>query len=229
MNRILYVVLLHSFFMTAQFVEFDDTSQNNSFLGSPRVMCSIVDTNRSKKNYQQAYDCDNKFVSELLNVNFVQPGIADVSHYIFNNFINNIKRDVHSHSTDNTAPDTQFSGGGIFMIELGATAHLQKLVAPTKTCPQGQRMLCAQLKYNNGSTLTTWSQDAICLAPNDTFIIQISSDKDTTAPVYQAQNIADDTKTNIATMWGVESGPSSTVYDQAGSSPRKIRLIKKGA
>jgi hypothetical protein len=227
-KKIINIMFLSCFVVHAQFVEFQDSSSKNRFVGPARSMCK-TQTNNSKKHYQKGYDCGNGSISEFLNVNFCTPSLADQQIYIFNDFMYWMGKQVRAGKNLNLSPDTQFSGGGMFMIKLGVSPYLRQLVAPTKKCPPGQTLLAAQLKYNDGNSLTTWSQDALCLAVTDTFAVQVSSDKDTTAPPYV--NFSDNAQIKNPTApdsWSQESGPALPVYEQAASSPRKIRLINLG-
>jgi hypothetical protein len=173
-----------------------------------------------------------------LNINFLSPELLGQQFYIFNNFIywmndrngmgawnGQDAAAAKKEATANAQPDKYFSGTGVFMINLGTSSYLQKIVAPAKTCPTGQTLLAAQLKYNNGSTLVTWSQDSICLSPTDTFTIAVSKEQDNTVPAATAIS-ATPAPDGQGVDWMQDAGPSDN-YGQAGDSPRKMRLVLK--
>lgn len=224
---LIVVMALYSCNLQAQFVDFMDNSSKNSFLGLDMSMCK-TETNHSKNNYQKGYDCGNGSISSLLNLNFLSPELLGQQLYIFNNFPYwlNQNQSLKQSALAVAQPDTYFSGSGIFMIVIGTSSYLQQLVAPEKKCPPGKTLLVAQLKYNNGTSIACWSQDSICLAPTDSFAIKVTKDADNTVPAG-TPNIAADKKGGID--WMKDSGPTGN-YAQAGSSPRKIRLVlKKGS
>lgn len=223
---LMVMIAWYSCNLQAQFVDFMDNSSKNSFLGLDMSMCK-TETNHSKKNYQKGYDCGNSSVSSLLNLNFLSPELLGQQLYFFNNFTYwlNQNQSLKKIALADAQPDAYFSGSGIFMIVLGTSSYLQQLVAPQKTCPAGQTLLVAQLKYNNGTSIACWSQDSICLAPTDTFAIKVTKDADNTVPAGTPK-IAADKQGGVD--WMRDSGPTGN-YAQAGSSPRKIRLVFKNS
>ncbi|MBP6870021.1 hypothetical protein KBC04_04010 [Candidatus Babeliales bacterium] len=224
MKKIIVLSLLHFCLMQASFVDFIDNTSKNRFLGPAMSMCKTT-TNNSSKHYQKSYDCGNGSISELLNVNFLDDSLFGQQFYIYNDFMYWIGKNLQSGNKNavmNAQPDLHFSGSGVFMVILGTTPYLKEIIAPTKTCPKGQRLMMAQLKYNDGNSIATWSQDAICLAGSDKFALVVSSDEDNSVPTGKpVENI---NKQGVDLM--KDSGPSGA-YKQAGSSPRKVRLVKK--
>jgi|GEM_PF-1337484 len=225
-----------AFNVQAQFVELKDGSSKNRFLGPARSMCKTTSITKGK-NVQKSYDCGNKSVSGLLNVNFLSPEMMHRQFYFFNDFIYwlgnhspggrwNGKNDAadRKESLAATNPDKFFSGKGVFMIVLGTSPYLNEVVAPGKTCPDGQTLMIAQLKYNNGHSIANWSQDSICLASTDTFKIHVSKDQDNTVPLAGQPSDPSDDPDGID--WMKDAGPTEN-YTAAGGSPRKIRLIKQ--
>lgn len=195
--------------------------------------CS-TETNHGKNSYQKGYDCGNGSVSQLLNVNFLAPENIGEQFYMFNNFMywmsphnqmgkwnGKDAKDAKKQADAVAQPDNVF-GAGVFMIVLGTSPYLQRLAGSGVTCPQGKTLLVAQLKYNNGNSLNVWSQDAICVAPTDDFQIQISADADTSVQLARKRIKTDDQDID----WMQDAGPTAN-YQQAGSSPRKIRLVLK--
>jgi len=210
-------LLVTSVFLSAQFIELHETATRNKFLGLDMSTCKTT-TNNSKNHYQKGYDCGNVSVSELLNVNFLDSEFFGRQFYIFNDFMYWIGKNKAPEKALQQ-PDTYFSGAGVFMIVIGTSSYLKKIVAPQKKCPQGQYLVCGQLKYNDGSSIACWSQDAICLAPSDKFVIQISSEQDSTVKKessVDAQGID----------WMKDPAPTAN-YKEATTSPRKIRLVRK--
>ena len=125
-------------------------------------------------------------------------------------------------------PSKYFSGSGIFTIVIGTSPYLQQIINPQKACPAGKNFLGVQLKYNDGNLIYAWSQDAICVGPQDTFSLQISSAIDNTIP-RSADGTQEESKADAQGIdWMKNLGPSS-IYDKATKSPRKIRLIKSGS
>ena len=197
-------------------------------------MCKTTSIKKGK-NVQKSYDCGNKSVSSLLNLNFLSPEMINRQFYFFNDFIywlGNHSPGGRWNGKDAAAdrkealaatnPDKFFSGKGVFMIVLGTSPYLNEVVAPDKTCPAGQTLMIAQLKYNNGHSIANWSQDTICLAPTSTFKIDVSKDQDNTVPFAgQSQDPADDPD---GIDWMKDPGPTEN-YTAAGSSPRKIRFV----
>lgn len=224
MKKMLWcLVSMHVVFIQAQFVEFIDKSSKNRFLGPDMSMCAITKTGSGKK-YQKAYDCGNNTISNLLNLNFLDASVYGQQFYIYNDFMYWMGKNLQSdnNSLSNTQPETHFSGSGVFMIVISTNPYLQSVVAPKLVCPVGQKIIIAQLKYNDGNSINLWSQDAICCAPTDTFSIIISSDEDNTVvPAKSAGTFTDNQNTNFIK----DLGPYEN-YKKADSSPRKIRLIK---
>lgn len=204
----------------SQFVDFVDKSSRNRFLGLDLQMCKTT-TNNSSKNYQKSYDCGNNTISGLLNVNFVNPSVLGKQFYMFNNFMywigDNNKSDKDQLQAQQQ-PDQYFSGAGVFMVVIGTSPYLQQLVPPKAPCPSGKTVLVAQLKYNDGNSISCWSQDSICVGPTDKFTIQITDEADDT--VSDAQTNQDAQGIDLLK----DPGPKPC-YQQAGSSPRKIRLV----
>ena len=237
-SKVLIALLLTSLCAQAQFVAFREDANKNKFLGLDISMCSP-----SGHGTFHAYQCGNENISGLLNVNFLSPELLGQQFYLYNNFMywmtshdgmgkwNGSEAAVaKKEAKARSNPGEKFSGSGVFMIILGTSSYLQQIVAPEKTCPEGQTLLAAQLKYNDGNSLTTWSQDAICLSQNDTFEIAVSHKQDDTVPPADAA--AKQAKVADADMQGIDwmkdNGPSAN-YALADSSPRKIRLIYKNS
>jgi len=223
--------LLNFFGIQAQFVDFVDKTTKNRFLGLDMSICKIT-TNKSDKHYQKAYDCGNGSISQLLNVNFLSPSVFGQQFYMYNDFIYWIGKNLQSGNKKaiaNSDPENNFSGSGVFMIVLGTSSYLNELVTPqaplggvAKNCPAGQNLVIAQLKYNDGSSIATWSQDAICCDPTDKFRLEVSSTEDNTV----ASDKLVDTTDVQGIDWMKDPGPSAA-YKKADGSPRKIRLIKQ--
>ena len=240
MNYSKYLIMFSfiSLSVQAQFVDFKETTSKNRFLGLDINSCST-----SSGGSINSYECGNGTISELLNVNFLSPELLGQQFYIYNNFMYwmtghdgmgkwsgsdaaNAKREAKATAN----PDKYFSGSGVFMIIIGTSSYLQQMVAPDKTCTDGQTLLAAQLKYNDGNSLTSWSQDAICLLPNEMFEIVISQQQDDTVPPAdgakkQSNKISID---NQSIDWMKDNGPADN-YVLADSSPRKVRLYSKGS
>lgn len=226
-----FLGFLNFFGIQAQFVDFVDKTGKNRFLGLDMSICKTT-TNSSKKNYQKGYDCGNGSISELLNVNFLSPSVFGQQFYIYNNFMYWIGKNLKSGNKNaivNSDPENNFSGSGVFMIVLGTSSYLNEIIADElalggipKTCPVGQSLVIAQLKYNDGTSIATWSQDAICCTSTDKFSLEVSSGQDNTV----AQGSSVDATDVQGVDWMKDSGPSAA-YKKASSSPRKIRLIKK--
>jgi hypothetical protein len=237
-NKMLIVFLLMTFSLQAQFVDFTETTSKNRFLGLDMNSCST-----SGGGSINSYECGNDTISELLNVNFLSPELLGQQFYIYNNFMywmtghdgmgqwdGSEKADAKRAAQARANPDKNFSGTGVFMIIVGTSSYLQQMVAPDKKCPDGQILLAAQLKYNDGNSLTSWSQDAICLLPNEMFEIAISQQQDNTVPPADAaakpNKVADVDDQSID--WMKDNGPADN-YALADSSPRKVRLYSKGS
>ena len=232
MKKICVFAMLIGFFTVhSQFVGFGEKVSKNKFLGLGMSTCS-PETNHAQNSYQKGYDCGNDTISQLLNINFLSPEFLGQQFYIFNDFMywmsphNNMGKwngkdaKYAKKQADIAAQPDQLFGNGVFMIVMGTSTYLQQIVAPNKICPEGQELLVAQLKYNNGNSLNTWSQDSICLALADSFTLQISSDADNLLQVID-QNMTQDQK-NID--WMKDNGPTEN-YQQAGDSPRKIKFM----
>lgn len=227
MKKILWFLLsMNVLFVQAQFVEFIDKSSKNRFLGLDMPMCTIKTTGSGNK-YQKSYDCGNNSVSNLLNLNLLDASVFGQQFYIYNNFMYWMGKNLKSNNNalSNPQPELHFSGSGVFMIVISTSPYLQNIVAPKLICPAGQKIIMAQLKYNDGNTINVWSQDAICCSPTDTFSIIISSDQDNTVKPAKSGEISID---NQDTDWMKDLGPYQN-YKQADSSPRKIRLVKNSS
>jgi hypothetical protein len=235
MKRILIFIMVACYCrLQGQFVDFKENVSRDKFLGLGMSACS-TETNHSKNSYQKGYDCGNGSVSQLLNVNLLTPENIGDQFYIFNNFMywmsphnsmgkwNGKDARYAQKQAQATAQPDKFFGAGVFMIVLGTSSYLKRIAGQSTTCSNGKTLLVAQLKYNNGNSLHTWSQDAICLAPTDDFEIRISSDVDSRM-MAQAQSKID----NQDIDWMQDAGPAAN-YQQAGSSPRKIRLVLKSS
>jgi len=220
-KTVISLMMMHCLIIQSQFVGLYDSTSHNRFLGNAISMCSVTG-NSSSKNYLKPYECGNNSIIELLNLNILAPGFVGKQFYIFNNFIDAMSKDPSLALAPATS--TKFSGSGVFMILFGASVYLEDVPELKKTCSTGQFLVGAQLKYNDGNSLACWSQDSICLAPTDTFAIEVSGDADTTV---HASSSSDETLVKDAQ--GIASiqdpGPLEN-YQQAGGSPRKIRLVK---
>ena len=236
MKKLLIFIMIACYCrLQGQFVDFKENVSRDKFLGISMSACSTK-TNHSKKKYQKGYDCGNGTISSLLNVNLLSPQLLGEQIYLFNNFMyymsphNNMGKwngkDAKDamHDTAAKANPDQIYNSGVFMIVLGTSSYLQEIAELSgnlqATCPEGKTLLVGQLKYNNGNSLNVWSQDAICLAPNDKFSIEVSSNVD--ARMLQASS---KTLTNERGIdWMQDAGPTAN-YQQAQKSPRQIRLV----
>ncbi len=231
-------IIFTSLSVQAQFVDFRENVNKNKFLGLDIKMCAT-----SSHGSFDSYQCGNKSVSDLLNTNFLSPESLGQQFYIYNNFMywmtghdgmgqwNGADAKIAKKEAKAKAnPGEKFSGSGVFMIAIGTSSYLQQIVAPEKTCPEGQTLLAAQLKYNDGNSLATWSQDSICLAQNDTFEIEVSKGQDDTVlPSDAAKKQAYIADADMQEMdWMKDDGPSPN-YALADNSPRKLRLIHKSS
>ena len=223
MKKLILFLFLVCANVQAQFIEFKESGiSKNTFLGAlfgpngglVRNMCKTTDVN-TKGHPQDAYDCGNKNISGLLNMNFLSPGALGQQFYIFNDFMYWMGKNLASNKADQE-PDKYFSGSGVFVIVLGTSPYLKQVVASEKICPEGKTLMVAQLKYNDGHSIVSWSQDSICLAPTDTFKIEVSNNQDNTVP-----KIA---KSADGIDWMKDGGPTEN-YNQATTSPRQVRLI----
>ena len=230
MKKIIVTMLMFcSSLLHGQFVNFIDSSKANRFLGDATSRCSTK-TDINPASYQKGFACENESVSSVLSLNFLDQQNIGKQFYIFNNFMQWI---AENQSNENVIkaqanPQTIFSGSGVFSIIIGTSSYLQQVVTQlnsslSKSCPAGQTMVAAQLKYNDGNFIVCWSQDTICLAKTDSFEILVSSDQDTTMP---AANKVAEIKTAQGINLKLDSGPFAN-YAQATKSPRKIRLVKK--
>ena len=229
MKKLLFIMMfLYSIAAQAQFIGVNDSSSQNRFLGLDVKSCTNKD-----------YSCGNDTVSGLLNIDFFSPSMFGKQLYLFNDFIYWIGAQYDAEEYNQTAlrysgsqleakMNKDFPAPGTYMIVLGTSLYLKKIIAPTMTCPSGQWPLMAQLKYNDGNLIYAWSQDAICLAPHTSFSLQISSDIDNTVPA-SADNSKEVPAADAQGIdWMKNLGPNST-YAKASGSPRKIRLIKSGS
>ena len=209
----------------------NDESSQNRFLGQDIHSCGTSGID--------SYNCGNSSVSGVLHLNLLSAENYGKQFYIFNDFIFWINAQSQAEEYDTVAlkySDDQaqakikkdFPAQGIYMIELGSSDYLKKIIAPQKICPAGQSPIMAQLKYNDGSLIYAWSQDIICATPQDSFSLQISSALDTTIP-KSTDGVQEESKTDAQGIdWMKNLGPNST-YQNATKSPRKIRLIKSGS
>ncbi len=230
---ILLSLMLYSSFGQAQFIGFKENVSKDSFLGLGITSCSTT-THDTKKNYQKAYVCGNDTISQLLHLNFLSSQFLGQQFYIFNDFMywmssrnqmgqwNGKDAQQAAHEQKAAAQPDQIFGPGAFMIVLGTSSYLQTIADQAQVCPEGQTLLVAQLKYNNGDSLHCWSQDMLCVAPTDSFEIQVTSDIDT-AFVGHQKNISSG---NLDIDWMQDPGPAAN-YQQAKDSPRRVRLIKQ--
>lgn len=226
----LILVMVTAFQLQSQFVEFKDGSDKNRFLGLDIGTCNTKGSGSYK-----AYDCKNNSVSTKLNLNLLSPELLGQQFYIFNNFTywmtghsgmgawNGRDDDMAKQQAKaNADPENNFSGSGVFMINLGTSSYLQQMVAPGKTCPDGQTLIATQLKYNDGNSIVSWSQDSLCASPTDTFAIELSKTQDNSVPPGVPASDTDAQGIN----WMKDNGPAHN-YSKADSSPRKIRLVLK--
>lgn len=220
MKKIVFLLIVLSLNLQAQFVKFEDNASKNRFLGLENGQIDLgFGTKGSSKGSLSTSEYGNGTITEFLKVNFLSPELLGRQFYMFNDFMYWMGENLDTGKAD-IEPEKYFSGSGVFMIVLGTSSYLKKIVAPEKTCPEGKVLLMAQLKYNNGSSLVTWSQDSVCLTPTDTFAIQINKTQDTTIPMGSVRSVED----AYGFDWMKDPGPSEN-YLQAGSSPRQIRLI----
>ncbi len=219
MKKILIGLMMLSYwYAQGQCVGFTDGSSNNHFLALDMPSCS-VQGDSSSKNYQKPYDCGNDSVASVLHVNFLSPEFMGKQLYVFNNFMYWLAQNQSSQQAIKAQEDSQnnFSGSGVFMMIIGTSAYLRTIFLPKKSCPDGQTLVMAQLKYNDGHTLVTWSQDAICCASTDNFTIAVTSDQDTAW-------MAESKRLNGNNKWMQDPGPSAN-YSKAHGAPRKVRLV----
>lgn len=223
---IMLILFTQSFLVQAIFMGVNESTSQNSFLGQGVNSCS-------SKNY----NCFNETISGILNVDFFSPQNYGKQLYIFNDFIYWVGAQNQAEEYAQTVQrfsgsalknkmDNDFPVPGTYMIVLGTSDYLKKIIAPTKTCPSGQWLMMAQLKYNNGKMVYAWSQDSVCLAPKDSFSLQISSDADNTIPVSSNVTTAVPTPDAQGIDWMKDTGPDSVMYAKASKSPRKIRIVK---
>ena len=238
-------------------IKIKDSSIKNRFLVKGAPYCSIQGNSASfasvsvgsvgvkgntgtmgSMNYQDAYGCGNDTVSSLLNINFISDEFYGQQFYMFNNFgywigqrAKMLDYDSQSLKYSGNALtkkiNSQFPATGAYMIVIGTTPYLKSIIAPDVTCPTGEGLVCAQLKYDDGSQIFSWSQDAICLKETDSFTLEISSDQDNRIPPSKDDpDLTPDTTDDDGIDWMKDPGPSK-VYKTANSCPRKIRMIKK--
>lgn len=231
MKKFLFIVFSLSFVaVNALFVEVKDSSSQNRFLGVDVKMCAT--------SGKEPYDCGNSAVSNVLNLNLLEPLMHGKQVYLFNDFITWIGEQSQAEEYDETAlkysesaTDAKiakaFPAPGTYMIVLGSSSYLKKTIAPTKICPEGESLVMAQLKYNNGNLIYAWSQDAICAKPQDSFSLQISTELDNTIPESADDDKPKSAKDTQGIDWMNDLGPNS-IYQKASKSPRKVRLIKSG-
>ena len=215
----------------AMLVSVQDDSSQNRFLGSGFSSCAT--------SGKDSYTCGNDTVAGLLHLDLLSLKNYGKQFYFFNDFVYWINAQSQSAEYDTIAlkyseTETEakikkdFPAQGIYMIALGSSDYSKKTIAPAKICPSGQLPIMAQLKYNDGNLIYAWSQDAICVGPQDTFSLQISSAIDNTIP-RSADGTQEESKADAQGIdWMKNLGPSS-IYDKATKSPRKIRLIKSGS
>jgi len=217
------------FDVQAMLVSIVDQTNQNRFLGEDYHTCDI--------SGRDSYACGNGAVSGLLHINFLSLQNYGKQFYMFNDFVSAFQAQSQAEEYDTTAlrySATQvedklkkdFPAAGIYMIVIGTSDYLKKIIAPFKICPAGQSPIMAQLKYNDGNLVYSWSQDALCLSPNDSFALQITSEADATIPHSVDGTPVESNSDAQGIDWMKDSGPSS-VYNKATKSPRKIRLIKK--
>ncbi len=231
MKKLVLLFFLSMQSLCGQFVQLQDDSDENRFLGPHRGVCATTDINK-KNGYLKAYDCDNGSVSNFLNFNLLDSELLGQQFYIFNNFMywlgknkddDRIKKAIKD-------PNKYFSGNGVFMIQLGTSPYLYEMVKQAnnmsdnefeKICPEDTTLIVAQLKYNNGTSIATWSQDYACYKSVDTFALQVSSEKD-------SLKLDRDDKQDVSgnyVDWLLDS-LVIPVYEQASKSPRKIRFVE---
>jgi len=201
--------------LQAQFAEFEERTEKNRFLKVLKNSCSSGSS-----------DCGNGSITELLQVNFLDPDLLGKQFYFFNDFIYWMGRASKGfHTRDlNTKINTT---AGVFMVKMGTSSYLQKIFGDDVTCPDGKTLMVAQLKYNDGRLISTWSQDAICLAPTDTFKISVVRDADTTVPFRSTTETKEVDDQGID--WMKDEGPTERTYSSKSDGPRKIRFeLKSG-
>lgn len=229
MKKLLWVlVFLQVGVLQAIFIGIKDDSSQNRFLGQHVKSCKV-----SGKN---SYDCGNGNITGVLNIDFFDKKNFGKQFYLFNDFIYWINDQAKAQEYDEVALrytgsklidkiNKDYPAQGTYMIVLGTSQYLQHIVAPAITCPSGEWMITAQLKYNDGKMIYAWSQDSICLKPHDKFSLEINSDLDTTIPPSSDNAQAAQAVDGQGIDWMKDLGPNST-YQKASGSPRTIRLIK---
>lgn len=226
---LLIFMCLQAINLQAMLVSVNDETSQNRFLGLDFKSCST--------SGQESYKCGNDSVSGLLHINFVSDANRGKQFYLFNDFIYWINAQSQAeeyntvalrYSEDQSEAKIKkdFPVPGTYMIVIGSSDYLKKIIAPMKPCPAGQFPIMAQLKYDDGNLIYAWSQDMICASANDSFSLQISSALDNTIS-RSSDGAEHQSKADAQGIdWMKSPGPSS-VYEQATKSPRKIRLIKK--
>ncbi len=230
MKKLIVFFFLSMQNLCGQFVQLQDSSDENRFLGPYRGVCATTDINK-KNGYLKAYDCDNVSVSNFLKFNLLDTNLLGQQFYVFNNFMYWLGKNKNDDRRAKALkdPNKYFSGFGVFMIELGTSPYLYEMVRQVKKmsekefekiCPEGKTLVVAQLKYNNGTSIATWSLDSACYSPIEKFAISISSDKDTFGLEKATAEISGNYIDWLLDPLVVP------VYDQASKSPRKIRFVE---
>jgi len=137
-------------------------------------------------------------------------------------------------ASDGSTNPENYPAVGVYQIELATCPSIQATVLPEIQPEEGQIKLVARLRYSGGKTYSQdtnrdiylWSQDAICLRPEEKFRIVVSSDQDDTATTA-ALNLA--TESTQSVLQNYFNYTNSTIdecpaYFNATTSPRKIRL-----
>jgi len=221
--RMFKILLLCNLSLQASLWKFNDSSLENRFLGLGIKVCATVGVGD-----QKSYDAGNDTISSLLNLNFLDPSLLGQQFYIFNDFMNWLDKKNQTQKTDGQ----EISSSGVYMIVIGTSDYLKQMVAPKITCPSGQQVVYAQLKFiDPGKSVEVWSQDSICLAPTDRFSLKISSDQDSTSIPSSDANNEDAANLNMQAdvqgiTWMKDAGQGYS-YGIATKSPRTIRLIKE--
>jgi len=167
-----------------------------------------------------------------LKFNLLDPELLGQQFYIFNNFMYWLGKNKNDDRLKKAIkdPNKYFSGSGVFMIEVGTSPYLYEMVRQSKKmsqkefeniCPEDKTLIVAQLKYNNGTSVATWSQDHACYSSIEKFALQVSSEKDSFGQDTKGSN--DDYGSYIDWLLDPLMLP---VYDQASKSPRRIRFVE---
>lgn len=200
----IFWVMLCSSLAHAMMVAIQDDSSSNRFLGLDAPYCA---TSVVGDNGEQAYECGLLFDATaltgsyvngsdlLLGVNFLDPAFSSKMMVMFNQFgywqssqapvVAKLKDEGKTQDEINQVVPAQ----GVFMIiflsgQLALDyAMQQNIQIPVRVeqgsyCAQGDQLLMAVLKFNDGTQIYTWAVDAVCLSSSAQFKLHISVAQD---------------------------------------------------